>query len=223
MRPAHAAAIAPGVAVDRRTEARVDLVLRPGARVVGRLLDANERPVSGRVLPGDLAGQPVPHLLVDALGAEAAADGRFAIGDVPPGEHVFRVTAPRHAEARVELTVDGNARVVDLGDVRLEVGHAIRGRVRTKAGAPIADAVVRARPRESPSELRFESRLGPGVEARSEADGSFVLAGVTSAVSIVTAQAVGFGTQEKTTEPGGEPLELVLDPAGSVHGLIVDE
>jgi sarcosine oxidase gamma subunit len=117
------------------------------------------------------------------------------------------------------VTVRGSARLVDLGDVRLEVGHAIRGRVRTKAGAPIADAVVRVRPRES----RFESGLGPGVEARSEADGSFVLAGVTPAVSVVTAEAVGFGPQEKTTEPDGEPLELVLDPAGSVRGLIVDE
>jgi large repetitive protein len=61
------------------------------------------------------------------------------------------------------------------------------------------------------------------VEARSEADGSFVLAGVTPAVSTVTAEAVGFGPQEKTTEPNGEPLELVLDPAGSVRGLIVDD
>jgi hypothetical protein len=213
--PGYAPAITPDVAVDPRTAARVDLVLRPGARVVGRLLDANDRPVSGRLLPSDLAGQPVPYLLLDALRAEAAADGRFAIEDVPPGEHVFRAKAPRHAEARVEATVGANARVVDLGDVRLEVGHAIRGRVRTKAGAPIADAVVRAHPRES----RHET----GVEARSEADGSFVLAGVTPTVVIVTAEAAGFGPQEKTAEPDGEPLELVLLPAGSMRGLIVDD
>jgi hypothetical protein len=41
--PGMAPAIAAEVGIDRRSEVRLDLRLAPGARVVGRLLDANER------------------------------------------------------------------------------------------------------------------------------------------------------------------------------------
>jgi hypothetical protein len=36
------------VTIERRTDAPVDLVLRPGARVVGRLVDGDDRAVAAR-------------------------------------------------------------------------------------------------------------------------------------------------------------------------------
>jgi hypothetical protein len=214
--PGMAPAVTAEVGIDRRSEVRLDLRLGPGARVVGRLLDANERPVGGRVSIGDLSGQAVPRVIADALKAEAGADGRFAIEAVPPGEHALGAVASGHAAERVEVAVRDGERVVEVGDVRLSVGHAIRGRVRAKAGPPIADAVVRATAGRS-------MMMGGGIEARSEADGSFVLAGVEPTVSSVTVEAPGFALQEKTAEPGGEPLEFVLDPAGTIQGVVVDE
>jgi hypothetical protein len=213
--PGMAPAIAPEVGIDRRSEIRLDLKLAPGTRVTGRLLDANERPIAGRVSVGDLAGQPVPRVLADALKTEAGADGRFALEAVPPGEHALGAVAAGHAAERVEVAVREGERVVDVGDVRLEVGNTIRGRVRAKAGPPIADAVVRA--------TAGRSMMMGGVEARSEADGSFVLAGVEPTVSSVTVEATGFALQEKTAEPGGEPLEFILDTAGTIQGAVVDE
>jgi hypothetical protein len=164
---------------------------------------------------GDLDGRPAPRVLADALKAEAGADGRFAIEAVPPGEHALGAVAPGHAAERVEVAVREGERVVDVGDVRLEVGHTIRGRVRAKAGPPVADAVLRA--------TAGRSMMSGGVEARSEADGSFVLAGVEPTLSSVTVEAPGFALQEKTAEPGGEPLEFVLDAAGTIQGQVVDE
>jgi hypothetical protein len=212
--PGLAPAIAAEVTVDRRTDARVDLVVRPGARVVGRLVDANERPAAGKVAVGDLDGRPVPRVLVEPLATEAAADGRFAIEGVPVGEHALGVTAPGLARQRVDVAVREGERQVDVGDVRLEVGIAIRGRVRSKAGQPIADAVVRA------TVMRMGS---DNTEARSEADGTFVLAGLEQGVYRVSAEAVGFGQEDKTAETGGEPVELVLSPAGTITGRVVDE
>ncbi|MET0555198.1 MAG: carboxypeptidase regulatory-like domain-containing protein [Vicinamibacteria bacterium] len=212
--PGLAPSVAAEVTVDRRTDARIDLVVRPGARVVGRLVDANERPVGGKVAVGDLDGRPVPRLLAEPLATEAADDGRFAIDAVPPGEHALGVTAPGLARQRVDVAVREGERQVDLGDVRMEVGIAIRGRVRSKAGQPIADAVVRAN----------VMRMGnDGVEARSEADGSFVLAGLEQGMYRVTAEAVGYGQEDKTAETGVEPVELVLSPAGTITGRVVDE
>lgn len=213
--PGMAPSVTPEVSIDRRSEVRLDLRVAPGARVVGRLLDANERPIGGRVSVGDLAGQPVPRVIADALQAEAGADGRFAIEAVPAGEHALGAVSPGHAAERVEVAVREGERVVDVGDVRLEVGNTIRGRVRAKAGPPIADAVVRA--------TAGRSMMMGGVEARSEADGSFVLAGVEPTLASVTVEAPGFALQEKTAEPGGEPLEFVLDAAGTIQGLVVDE
>jgi hypothetical protein len=212
--PGLAPAFAAEVTVDRRTDARIELVVRPGARVVGRLLDANERPVGGKVAVGDLDGRPVPRVLAEPFATEAAADGRFAIDGVPVGEHALGVTAPGLARQRVDLAVREGERQVDVGDVRLEVGIAIRGRVRSKAGQPIADAIVRA------NVLRMGN---DGTEARSEADGTFVLAGLEQGVYRVSAEAVGYGQEDKTAETGGEPVELVLSPAGTITGRVVDE
>ena len=213
--PGMAPAITAEVGIDRRSEIRLDLKLAPGTRVVGRLLDANERPATGSVSVGDLDGNPTPRVLADALKTEAGADGRFAIEAVPPGEHALGASAPGHAAERVEVAVRAGERVVDVGDVHLEVGHTIRGRVRAKAGPPVADAMIRAQ--------AGRSMMSGGVEARSEGDGSFVLAGVEPAVSSVTVEAPGFAVQEKAAEPGGEPLEFVLEPAGTIQGFVVDE
>lgn len=212
--PGLAAAVAAEIAVDRRTETGVDLVLRPGARVVGRLVDGDERAVAGKVSVGDLDGRPVPRVLQDPLTVETGADGRFAIDYVPVGEHALGVGARGLASQRVDVAVRDGERQVDVGDVRLEVGIAIRGRVRSKAGQPVPDAVVRA------TGMR---RGGEGAEARTEADGTFVVAGLESGVYRLSAEAVGFGQEDKTAEAGGDPVELVLSPAGTITGRVVDD
>ena len=194
----------------------MDLVLRPGVRVIGRLIDANERTLPGRVSVGELDGRATPASLADSLRAEAPADGRFAIENVPVGEHALGVNAPGQAAERVEFAVRAGDRQVDVGDVRLEVGLAIRGRVRTKASEPVAGASVRG----------FAMRRGAGAslsEATTEADGSFVLAGPDQALYRLSVEAPGFGAANKEAEPGGDPLDLVLEPAGTITGLVVDD
>jgi large repetitive protein len=213
--PGFAPAVAAEVAIDERSEARVDLVLRPGAHVVGRLVDANERPVTGRVDVGELDGRPTPPLLKGPLAATAGADGRFAIDAVPIGTHALGVDAPGFARERVDVAVGAGVGQVDVGDVRLDAGIAIRGRVRSKAGEPLADASVRT----------IEIRQGQGrehIEERTQADGTFVLAGLEPGAHRLFAEAAGFAIVEQTAEAGGEPVEFVLSPAGTISGRVVD-
>lgn len=201
------------VAVDRRADAPVDLVLRPGARIVGRLVADGGRTVVGQAALHDLDGRPVPPALADRLAVESGADGRFAIEAVPVGEHVLVASAPARAGRRVEVAVRVTDRQVDLGDVRLEPGLAIRGRVRSQAGRPIAGALVRA----------SGPRGGDPSEVLSAANGTFVLAGLDPGTHHVSIEADGFAAEQKTAEPGGAPLAVVLGQAGIISGRVVDD
>ena len=125
--------------------------------------------------------------LIELLRTEVGADGRFRIERFPPGSYALGVLAPRFAGRRVEAEVSGAEPVVDLGDIALEQGLAIRGRVRSSAGGPIADAEI--------ATGGFDMmRGGVMVDTRSGPDGSFVLAGVLPGPTQVNVRASGFAS-----------------------------
>src|SRR5260370_36606006 len=112
----------------------------------------------------------MPRSLVELLRADAGADGRFRMDRVPPGTFALGALAPGHAGRRVEAEVSGREALIDLGDIGLEQGLAIRGRVRTGSGAPVSDAQIVTGAFDMMRGATFS-------KARSEPDGSFVLAG----------------------------------------------
>jgi protocatechuate 3,4-dioxygenase beta subunit len=210
--PRRAPGVAANVALDRRSEAQVELRLGAGARVTGRLVDGRERPLAGRVAIGMLDGEQAPFVLASQLSAEPGVDGRFSIDMVPAGEHTLSTFAPGQGMKLVELTVRATDRVVDVGDVLLEPGLVIRGRVRNSTGQPIEDASLHA----------YSSR-GVGMPARSEADGSFVLAVLEQAPHRVTVEAPGYARATQPAEPGADPVEIVLERGAVLSGLVVDD
>src|ERR1041384_3317122 len=111
----------------------------------------------------------------------------------------------------------GREPVVDVGDIALEQGLAIRGRVRSSLGGPVADAQI--------ATGGFDMmRGGVLVETRSEADGSFVLAGLLPGPTSVNIRATGFASiNEKSMTPGEEPVDVILTPGGSIAGLVVED
>jgi hypothetical protein len=203
------------VVLERRSEAQIELRLGAGARLVGRLVDARDRPLAGRVGLGELDGQPAPHELAGTLAGEAGPDGRFALEMVPAGQHRLGVVAPGHAVQMVDVAVRGAERQVDVGDVRLEVGLAIRGRVRDRSGQPVEGAMLRATPAR-----RWE---GPLPTALSEADGSFVLAGLQQTPYRIMADAADYARADQPAEPGGDPVEIVLERGALITGRVVDD
>lgn len=214
--PDFAPGVAGGVVLRRGDDVQADVVLDKGAVVVGRLMGGVDRTVPGRVGVQALDGHRAPQMLRDVLRAEAGPDGRFRLEGVPAGSHALDVTAPGYAAKRVEMQVAPRAREVDVGDVELETGFTIRGRVRNRAGVPMAGADVytfQPRPRAE----------GGRARATAEEDGGFVLAGLEPGGYTVVASAPGHARAERPAEAGAEKVELVLSPAGSITGLVVDD
>jgi protocatechuate 3,4-dioxygenase beta subunit len=212
-----AAAAVSGIRVERLGDAEADVTLSPPFRITGRLVDGSEGPVSGTIAVQEIDGQPVWRSLSTLLRAEAGADGRFAIERVPPGSHALAVNGRGMTARRVPIDVGGREPVVDLGDVVLEAGPQIKGRVRDKAGAPVVDATVRAMP---------EGRRMPGVnmplEGRTDGEGRFVLGGATSGTYRVIAQAPGYAAALSPALDAPGEVDLVLEAAGGIAGAVVD-
>ena len=208
-----APAVVGGIAVERGADSSVDVSLEAGVPILGRILGQDDRPVAGRVSLTVINDEPTPPTLVDLLRAQSGSDGRFRLEGVPPGDHTLGVIVSGYAHKRVEISIGRSDAQVDLGDIALETGLTIRGRVRDKAGKAVAEAQLSAYP----------SRSGGSVEGRTESDGSFALGGLVPGSHRLNVTASGFGETERTVEAGSENVEVVLQPAGAVTGLVVDE
>ena len=209
--------ITTGVVVERGADVSSDVTLSRGVDVTGRLVGAEDTPVSGRVLVQELNGRAAGWALSAVLRAEAAADGRFRIAGVPPGSHVLAIASPRHATKRVDFAVAQRAVSVDVGDVPLEAGLTIRGHVRDKAANPVADARIMGYQRQR------DGGGAPPTEAQSDADGSFLLGGLLPGSYQLHAMASGYAGAKRTAEAGAQSVEVVLEPGGTITGLVVDE
>jgi protocatechuate 3,4-dioxygenase beta subunit len=126
-----------------------------------------------------------------------------------------------HGVTPRRLTIDVSARqpALDLGDVVLEAGLQIRGRVRDKAGAPVVDAALRAYAEGGP---RVSGGATP-LEGRTDTDGAFVLGGATASGYRLMVQATGYAPFSQPVDAPSEGVEIVLDAAGGIAGLVVDD
>jgi protocatechuate 3,4-dioxygenase beta subunit len=209
---ARAPAIA-AVVVEPEGDASVPLTLSDGGFATGRIVDEAGRPLAGRVRAETFEDRGLPAFASDVMMGEAKADGQFALGPLPPGTLGLAVTAPRHASRRVEAWIPARGRTADLGDVALETGLSIRGRVADRDGNGIGGAALLV---SATGGDRSQS------EATSEADGAFVVGGLKAGSYQVRARAEGYAAATARTEAGGEPLEIVMEAGGQVAGTVVD-
>jgi protocatechuate 3,4-dioxygenase beta subunit len=216
--PDFAPGLVPSLTVERGNDLRANLVLQKGAAVVGRLVAGPEGeriPVAGRVALQELDGESAPPSLRDVMQVDAAADGHFRLDGLPPGSHALAAIAPGYVSQRVEVEVGPRSTDVDLGDVGLERGLSIRGRVRDRAGAPVAGAgVLGSAARRMPSRT---------IQAVTEADGTFVLAGLEAGLQRISVFANGYVPENREAETGASGVEVILSPGGSIVGTVVDE
>jgi len=219
--PDWAPAIVPNVAVNQESETDLEIVLSRGASLAGRLLNADDRPVRGRVSVQELNGEGT-RSIEDLLRVETDGEGQFRIERVPSGSHALAVVAPGYAAERVEVSVGDRVSAVDVGDIKLATGLAIRGKVKDASGFPVVGARVRAYGMRSSMTLGLTG--GPRwVETSSESDGSFVLAGLSPGIHRLDVSSPGYGHMNvDRVEAGAENLAIVLKTAGTIRGTVLD-
>jgi protocatechuate 3,4-dioxygenase beta subunit len=117
-----------------RERGDVDIVLAPGSRVLGRVLDEHGRPADAR-LEARIDGDPIPRYL------ETDTRGEFALEDVG-GTVLLAVAAEGHPLVERVVRVDRDETRLDIA---LEpAARTVRARVVDPHGAPLSGALVRA-------------------------------------------------------------------------------
>ena len=202
-KPGLVTAKAPSV-VGGRTN--VSLVLGPALPLAGVVVAADGSPVAGAVVRAD--GRE------SRASAETDAEGRFLVEAFGPG----RVTVFADGEARGVREVTGVALPQKDGEVLklvLAPAPSFAGRVvDATARKPVARAVV---------DVQAGSRRS---WVRAGADGSFTLRPAPPGDFRVTAIAPRYAAAVRSVtrvEAGGKPIEILMRPAATVSGRVLDE
>jgi hypothetical protein len=220
----------------------IQLRLVRAGRVSGRVVDERGQPVGGvtvtAVTAGRAAGGDELTVLIGSLplAAEAAglpgqtmgrpgkvrtastdARGRFVLDEMPPGRLRLDINQPDRLPIRKDPVTIAVGERVDLGDLVLQPGALLAGRVVDEAGRPIEGARVEARPKAK----------GPAVRMASDRDGNFSLrvpGGDYALVALAPARAPEslFAVHAVPGEPS-KPIELRLPRAdGTIEGHVRD-
>ncbi len=205
----------------------LELVLPPGLDVEGRVLDTRGDPVAGAEVwlegqdPSALGGRVVTRARADggfrlrALGARQALSA-FAPGFAPAllASLHTKVPAPGERDLRITLVLE-------------RAGHALRGRVQTPDGAPVAGALVAAGTRGNwafgGSGMRPRARVCV-TDARGAFDAGWIEAGWPGGLANFPVHVLAPGFALARVAPGapGEELLVTLTPGATVEGSVRD-
>ena len=184
-----------------------EIVLKRSARVRGRVVDENDRP-----LEGARVGIGQGFSMGGTRQGVSDHDGIFRIDGVKPGAQGVHVVRPGFVQyqGRIEVPKDGGEG--ELITVKLRRGRTLEGRLIDAAGSPIPDVVVIAKKRDQYLEA----------SDRSDGEGRFTLpdvAGPKVQVEIYGRRVVRLRT---TLELRPEVIDVTLERTGVVAGRVVD-
>lgn len=205
-----------------------DLVLKPGGRLTGRVVDALGAALPGARIAVLARGRERTILGLDRALARAVtrSDGRFSLSALPATvELSLRVAAPgTNPRALVLAPLSGGADGEELV-IALRSGRIALGRVLDTEERPVVGAEVRLLP--TAGEAR-EGEAEAGWRALSGENGQFEVAEVEEGLVNLVVRAPGYAparVRGLRIPPGAGAFELgtvILEPGVSVRGRVVD-
>ncbi len=196
-----------------------------------RLLVRDAAMITGRVL---LAGKPVSYFgfaITDDVNDSYSRptpvrdeDGRFTSKDATPGKAVVVIVGPGFARKAIDNVQIVAGQTTDLGDITVERGEAIRGRVLDGRGGGIAGATVTIVGSASFSARGLQRIMQGEPTATTDASGNFELFGGPPSTEERTIKAAHpmVGASAFTIVPIGQStIDLVLQTTGAIEGTAV--
>jgi protocatechuate 3,4-dioxygenase beta subunit len=222
------------LAIPPGTTTECEIALRPGARVSGRVVDAEGKPAAGALVwETETPPREEPRRAdADAL---SGPDGSFTVTAIPPGDVSISFKADGSLREIVEVgrLEDGDVR--DGLEIRLR-SALVQGRVEWADGSPALDAMVELIPaveggdgREIPGLRPVLGEVHDGgrftLEAPSE--GPLSLFARSPAMSIRRSrepapERAGIALREGV-RPGPEPVVVVLESGLIARGRVIDD
>lgn len=193
------------------TEAPLEVVLRPAARVSGAVVDEAGSPVPGArielttVTPAE--GAPAPEAL-PRRSAASDGEGRFLIEEVEPGTVEIEAVAPGFQPSELRRFAVAAKEHADGVRFVLAEGAVLEGRVTLADFEPAAGVRV---------------RVGRS-SASSDADGRYRVTGIPPGLAAVEVRHPGHGALAEEIEigPGVNEADFVLEGGRRVAGRAVD-
>ncbi len=190
------------------------VVLEPSARLDGRVVDPEDRPIAGAEVVLQAQEPPAGSLAVrrteagDECSVRSDDAGHFAIDNVRSGSYEVVVSAEGfQPEPPLPVEIAPNAEIEELV-VTLELGATLEGRTLTADGEPVAGV-----------------RIVVGDQAAvSDPAGHYRAAGIPPGLQTVEALHEDHNRllAEAEIEPGRNELDLTFDPGWQVSGRVVD-
>lgn len=192
------------------------VVLRPAARIAGKVTDPAGRPLAGARVQERfqlLQRRPVSASFdpcrEDGGVAVSGPDGRYTLDGLEPGSYILSVHAPGWLRAATAPITAPPAGAAEAPTVALAAGAVVQGRVLDPQGKPVAGIEV--------YELgRSVYEIGPA-RTVTDAEGRFRLAGVLPGTSTIAAfhEELGRGDSNQPVGPGESRIDLRLQPLNS--------
>ncbi|MCE9668596.1 carboxypeptidase regulatory-like domain-containing protein [Myxococcus stipitatus] len=215
----------------------VRLVLRPGGKVEGQVVDSQGAPVEQVQLSlranADAALTEAPTL--------SDANGRFSLGGVTPGRHMLVAVFREGTHHRAALPVEVRGTETVTVTMKLEVGLSVSGVVVDESNRPIPSARISARSDPKLSDhLKKPGRapLYSTVEVVSDEQGRFAVKHLLPGPCTLTVKAVGYTLYGPLSSPqskdhgryttsivaaGSQDVRLVVRYNGGVRGRLIRE
>ncbi|MFY1826574.1 carboxypeptidase regulatory-like domain-containing protein [Myxococcus fulvus] len=216
----------------------VRVVMQPGARVEGTVVDLKDTPIPNVTVTLAPVGkeEPVP------LWVRSDAQGAFRLEGAPPGRFVLRASLEHSGLGETTVDVTVTATETKTVTVRMDGGLSISGLVVSEAGdTPLPGASVFAYPLTEPdtSRRRFghHAPLPPPAQAQSDEQGRFTLEHLSKGRYRVDLTMAGYtlrgsdGPDVDDTrsisgvqvQAGTADVKLVVRYVGGVRGRLVRE
>ncbi len=177
-------------------------------------------------------GKPPALMTVAVAGAAGvpARDGVFRIDGLPAGSYDVTFRGPDFTEKTLrDVEVEPGA-LVDIGNVELERGRAVKGRVVDARGRAVANATVAYGRQLIGNGESMTLEIGQQLDERlgvrrttTDQRGEFRISGIGKDDGVVAAEQADQGRSHPVDVPGGEDdavVELALAPLGAVEGIV---